>query len=165
MVSSPPPPPPPPPPLPLVDDDGFQLVVDSGSVADDFGFQHVVESGIARATQIPQEQYIDQWFPLPGEGGNSFMLCQSQVGAHQPLLHFPRLNELRLELHFHSKWYGHCSQVLEADGFKKCPQDQVWLYCFWCRKFHLPFQGPGSHRESISHAKCRYYLSSMMCEP
>lgn len=97
--------------------------------------------------------FLDQWIRLPLLGGNYILLRRSEPNAHLPLVMYPRINEMRLELWFHSHWLGQSMQLQEVDGLKLCPQHHIWPYCQWCRKFHLPYDGQGSHRCSKDHGK------------
>ena len=72
-----------------------------------------------------------------------------------PLLMYPRLNAMGLELWFHSMWHGQ-----SVDGLGP------WPICRWCPKFHLPYDGPGSHRQSQQHTKFReYYMKPALNDP
>ena len=104
--------------------------------------------------------FLDQWMHLPLLGGNTFLLRRSEAKNHLPLVMFPRLNLMCLELWFHSRWSGESMQLIDADGLKPCPAQQIWPYCQWCCKFHLPFEGPGSHRCSQKHKQfCKNWMS------
>ena len=80
---------------------------------------------------------------------------------------FPRLNTMGLELWFRSEWNNGMSVVLiEVDGLKPCPMKQLWPYCRWCRKFHLPYEGSASHRMSKQHQKFRRnYMLPALADP
>lgn len=109
--------------------------------------------------------FLDQWIPLRLLGGNYIMIKKREEAA-PPLLMFPRLNAMGLELWFHSNWIGMTVLIIEVDGLKKCPQNQLWPYCRWCRKFHLPYEGSFSHRASKQHQRFRkYYLSPALADP
>ena len=98
--------------------------------------------------------HLNRWVPIPGLGGNSIMLRRRPDGApREDLVLFPRINRFDLELWFHSRWNGDVIQLLDADSLGKCPQKQLWPFCAWCQRFHLPHEGPGSHRQSIKHEK------------
>ena len=77
---------------------------------------------------------------------------------------FPRLEKLNLELCFYSEWYKEATVVIETDILKPCPAKQIWIFCAWCQKFHLPYDGPGSHRQSKKHANARWYLDNVPAE-
>ena len=79
----------------------------------------------------------------------------------RPLLMYPRLEALGLEIVFESRWYQGRTVVIEIDILKPCPQRQIWVFCAWCGKFHLPFEGPNSHRCGNKHAKARWYLDNV----
>ena len=72
-----------------------------------------------------------------------------------PLLMYPRLEALGLELVFESRWAGGQTVIIEIDILKPCPQKHIWVFCAWCRKFHLPFDGLNSHRCSRKHQNAR----------
>ena len=91
---------------------------------------------------------LNQWIPLPGWGDNS-VLVKRRTGHHRPLVMFPRLDQLGLELWFRSRWCGETFEVEDVDIILPCKQDQLWPYCAWCRKFHLPSGGDGSHRATL----------------
>ena len=99
--------------------------------------------------------FLDQWIPVPLLGGNSILLRRSQANHYKPLVMFPRINSMRLELWFHSRWLGESVQLIEVDGLKPCPNNHMWPYCRWCRRFHLPYDGEYSHRCSLKHDKFR----------
>ena len=103
-------------------------------------------------------QYLDRWVPLPWLGGNRILLRRETM-EHQELVMFPRLNAMQLEFWFHSQWYQGSIRLIQADGLKLCPQDQIWPYCSWCRRFHLPHEGPGSHRNGGLHASFEEHLA------
>ena len=65
---------------------------------------------------------------------------------------YPILEQRGLELWFWSKWSGDVSEMVFMDLLKPCPQDQMWPYCAFCGKFHMPSHGgPGSHRAGKEH--------------
>ena len=106
----------------------------------------------------PQDlnHWLDKWLQLPNLGGNSILLRRkfsADLDKH-PLVLFPNLNEMGLELWFYSTWGGEAIQLLDCDSFKKCPMEQMWPFCSWCRKFILPTDGPGAHRQSKKHQSC-----------
>ena len=106
------------------------------------------------------ERYLNVWIPLPDDqnGGNRILLRKCE-GERRPLLMYPRLEALGLELVFESRWYGGRTVVIEIDILKPCPQRHIWIFCAWCGKFHLPFDGPNSHRSSRKHNRgARWYL-------
>ena len=72
------------------------------------------------------------------------------------------LDELRLEMWFHSVWYGDMAEIKEFDILKPCPQGQIWPFCSWCQNFHLPYHGSGSHRCSWKHSRALAYLESYL---
>ena len=109
------------------------------------------------------DRYLDTWFPIPFLGGNSILLRRS-TRRRRPLVMYPRLEQLGLEMWFRSDWYGQSAEIIEFDVLKPCPAGQIWPYCSWCRKFHLPYDGPGSHRCSIAHARARRWLDSYNVE-
>ena len=79
---------------------------------------------------------------------------------------FPRLSAMGLELWFRSIWYGQDVVLMEVDGLVPCPAGQLWPFCRWCRKFHLPYDGSGSHRQSKQHTHFReYYLKPALKDP
>ena len=119
---------------------GVPLIVSGGSEA---------EPGLDRD--------LKKWVPLPGLGRNSIMVQRRERRHPRPLLMFPRLEQLDLELMFHSTWSGQFILVVEADILKCCPANQIWPYCAWCRKFHCPVDG---HRNGKMHARCQYYLET-----
>ena len=112
------------------------------------------------------DQYLNRCIPLPGLGGNTITLRRKLVLHARPLIMFPRLEHLGLEIIFHSKWYDnackdgkkHEATLIEADILKPFDQDYIWIFCAWCKKFHLPYDGPGSHRCSNKHQKARSNL-------
>ena len=106
------------------------------------------------------DRYLNQWVPIPGLGGNSILLRRRKDPTNhlEDLVLFPRLNDLGLELWFHSAWLGDSVKIIEIDMFKLCPMKQIWPFCAWCGKFHLPTAGSNSHRESKDHAKMRNWL-------
>ena len=106
-------------------------------------------------------RYLKKWVPLPGLGRNSIMVQRRERRHPRPLLMFPRLEQLDLELMFHSTWSGQFILVVEADILKCCPANQIWPYCAWCRKFHCPVDG---HRNGKMHARCQYYLETLDVE-
>ena len=114
--------------------------------------------------EINASEYLDKWVPLPLLGGNYVMLRREPDHAHEELILFPRLNSLRLELWFYSTWYQGCIRLIQADGFKPCPMQQIWPFCAWCRKFHLPHEGPGSHRNSKKHKNFESWLACGLCD-
>ena len=106
--------------------------------------------------------YLNRWIPIPGRGGNSILLrrsVQARLRLH-PLVMFPRLDELRLEMWFHSVWYGESAEIMEFDILKPCPAGCIWPFCSWCQKFHLPYHGSGSHRCSRRHSRALAHLDS-----
>ena len=111
----------------------------------------------------PIEKYLNQWVPLPGLGGNCILLRKCSE-HRRPLLMFPRLEMLGLELCFYSEWNKGATVVIEADILKPCPAKQIWIFCAWCQKFHLPYDGPGSHRQSKKHAYARWYFDTVPAE-
>ena len=60
-----------------------------------------------------------------------------------------------MELWLHSRWHGGMMQLTDVDAWDLCPQGQFWPKCLWCGKFHLPYEGCNSHRESIQHRSFR----------
>ena len=109
------------------------------------------------------DKYLNQWVTIPGLGGNRILLRRC-TWQRRPLLMFPRLEMLGLELCFWSQWYRESTVVMEVDILKPCPAGQIWIYCAWCQKFHLPYYGIGSHRQSKKHAKARWYLDNEPAE-
>ena len=107
----------------------------------------------------PYDRFLNTWLKLPGYGGNMIMLRPCAY-RERPLLMFPRLEKLGLEMCFYPTWHGQGTIVIEIDILKPCPQVHIWVFCAWCRKFHLPYDGPGSHRQSRSHEKARQYLDT-----
>ena len=101
------------------------------------------------------DQYLNRWIPLPGFGENMIMLRRRDSPHAIPLIMYPRLEELGLEILFHSTWYGETTRVMEADIIKPCPAKHIWIFCAWCGKFHLPYDGPGSHRCGKKHQNAR----------
>ena len=110
------------------------------------------------------DQYLDTWIPIPGLGGNSILLRRSVYPRRRPLVMYPRLEQLGLEMWFRSDWYGQSAEIIEFDVLKPCPAGQIWPFCSWCRKFHLPYDGPGSHRCSLAHLRARGWLDSCNVE-
>ena len=108
------------------------------------------------------EPYLNQWIPLPDDqnGGNKIMLQRCTRERQRPLLMYPRLEALGLELVFFSRWYGGQTVVIEIDILKPCPARHIWVFCAWCGKFHLPFEGPGSHRGGSKHQSARWYMDN-----
>ena len=112
------------------------------------------------------DQYLNRRIPLPGHGNSTIMLRRRLVKHVRPLIMFPRLEKLNLEIIFHSNWYdktykkGQTTEatLIEADILKPFDQDYIWIFCAWCKKFHLPYDGPGSHRCSNKHQKARSNL-------
>ena len=49
-------------------------------------------------------------------------------------------------------------QLTDVDAWDLCPQGQFWPKCLWCGKFHLPYEGCNSHRESQAHRKFHEYF-------
>jgi hypothetical protein len=129
------------------------LAVES-SLLQKFNIETMAETG---RWEIDASQYLDKWVQLPLLGGNYVMLRREAV--HEELVLFPRLNSMRLELWFYSTWYNDSIRLRQADGLKPCPQSQIWPYCSWCRKFHLPHEGTGSHRSSKKHLKFEEHLA------
>ena len=70
---------------------------------------------------------------------------------------FPELARLGLELWFDSQWVSEMFQLQWADILKPCPAGQMWPFCIWCSKFHLPVSGAGSHCISQKHMKGLHY--------
>ena len=107
--------------------------------------------------------YFNRWVPLRALGGNSILIRPPPAGHRAaPLVLFPRIDRLGLELWFHSRWYGESMQMTEVDGLDLCPAGQFWPKCIWCNKFHLPFDGAGAHRASNSHTRFRSnYMDSI----
>ena len=113
------------------------------------------------------DRYLETWMPVPGFGGNSILLRRSlamcprlPTRRRRPLVMYPRLEQLGLEMWFRSNWYGQSAEIIEFDVLKPCPAGQIWPFCSWCRKFHLPYDGSGSHRCSREHLKARAWLDS-----
>ena len=120
--------------------------------------------------------YLNRWIPLRALGGNSIMICHNHIShSHSedmtarngrgqfPLIMFPRIQIAGLELWFHSRWYNGTMQLIEVDSWELCPQGQFWPKYAWCNKFHLPFDGSGSHRESRTHQRFRNnYMSGIV---
>ena len=108
------------------------------------------------------ERYLNRWIPLPDghNGGNQVLLRRCVGERRRPLLMYPRLEALGLEMVFYSRWYGGLTVIIEIDILKPCPQRHIWVFCAWCDKFHLPFDGPGSHRCSRKHQNARWYLDN-----
>ena len=102
--------------------------------------------------------YFNLWVPLRALGGNSIMLRPRPPGHRvQPLILFPRIARLGLEVWFHSLWLGHSMQLIEVDALELCPQGQYWPKCMWCGKFHLPFD---THRVSRNHSRfCAHFIA------
>ena len=114
--------------------------------------------------QWDPSRYLDRWIPLPLLGG-TFIKLQRSSGCCQ-LVMFPRLSRLELELHFKSEWLGEETILKEVDGLKICPAKCIWSYCQWCRKFHLPYDGPRSHRSGGKHKKFReMYDAALRANP
>ena len=84
------------------------------------------------------------------------------------MIMYPRLEELGLEMLFNSTWYhgatSNYAAVIEIDILKPCPAGHIWVFCAWCGRFHLPFDGPGSHRNSRAHEKARQHMDTMDLE-
>jgi len=99
--------------------------------------------------------YFNLWIPLRALGGNSIMIRPAPPGQPAlPLILFPRIDRLGLEVWFHSRWYGRSTQLIEVDALDLCPQGQYWPKCMWCGKFHLPFD---THRVSNCHRRFRLH--------
>ena len=135
--------------------------LDFSSVQFDVPSHWKVESWITWASCQPDiDAYLNKWIPLPGDGQNSIMVRRQ--GASQchvrPMIMYPRLEELGLEMLFNSTWYGQTAVVIEIDILKPCPAGHIWVFCAWCGRFHLPFDGPGSHRNSRAHEKARQHM-------
>ena len=95
--------------------------------------------------------FFNRWIPLRALGGNSILIRPAPSGSRaHPLILFPRIDRLGLEVWFHSQWYGRSTQLLEVDALDLCPQGQYWPKCMWCLKFHLPFD---THRSSRCHRR------------
>ena len=105
-------------------------------------------------------QYLNKWIPIPGLGGSSILLRRNTFGV-RPAVMYPRLLQLGLELWFHSDWYGENAQIQEIDILKPCPAKHIWPFCVWCGKFHLPYDGAGSHRQSTKHCRARFWFNDM----
>ena len=117
------------------------------------------------------DRYLETWMPVPGFGGNSILLRRSlamcprlPTRRRRPLVMYPRLEQLGLEMWFRSNWYGQGAEIIEFDVLKPCPAGQIWPFCSWCCKFHLPYDGPGSHRCSRAHERARCWLDSCNVE-
>ena len=108
------------------------------------------------------EPYLNKWIPLPDDqrGGNQILLRRCMGERERPLVMYPRLHALGLEMCFHSSWYGQQTVVKEFDILKPCPQRHIWIFCSWCGKFHLPFDGPSSHRGSRRHQNMQWYMDN-----
>ena len=109
--------------------------------------------------------YFNRWVPLRALGGNSIMIRPPPPGQRAaPLILFPRIDRLGLEVWFHSRWYGKSTQLVEVDAIDLCPQGQYWPKCMWCGKFHLPFD---AHRASNYHERfrARYMDPILRVEP
>ena len=92
-------------------------------------------------------------------------MLRRQQCQWRPCLMFPNLDKLGLEMLFMSAWYQEKSMVIiEIDILKPCPAGHIWPYCAWCGKFHLPFEGEGSHRWSKRHAKAQEYMDNSSYE-
>ena len=115
------------------------------------------------------DQYLNRWIPLPAMGKNSIMVKRRERPHPRPLLMFPKLEQLGLEIMFHSNWSQEHILLVEVDILKCCPQRQIWPYCAWCKRFLCPADG---HRNGKLHAGecypngrrkvkgCRYYLDT-----
>ena len=140
----------------------------------DVPFHSKLESWIASQMTPPEydrdadiDKYLNKWVRIPGLGGNRILLRRCSH-HRRPFLMFPRLEMLGLELCFYSQWYSQwykeSTVVMEVDILKPCPAGQIWIYCAWCRKFHLPYDGQGSHRQSKQHARARWHLDNEPAE-
>ena len=116
----------------------------------------------AERSDFDLDQYLNKWIPIPGLGGSSILLRRSTstLGV-RPAVMYPRLLLLGFELWFHFDWYGENAQILEIDILKLCPAKHIWPFCVWCMKFHLPYDGAGSHRQSAKHGKARFWFNAM----
>lgn len=93
------------------------------------------------------------------------MLQRKQCRDRRPCLMFPNLDMLGLEMLFMSTWnYNQKMVIIEIDILKPCPAGHIWPYCAWCGKFHLPFDGKGSHRRSIKHEAAQEYMDKCSYE-
>ena len=101
-------------------------------------------------------ELLEKWYPLPGEPGNSLFARTKDPADTRPLYMFPKLDELNLELFFHSRMFGQTIKLEFCDVLGKCPAGHIWIYCCWCQKFVW-----GSHRESKKHQKGLTYYSNM----
>ena len=111
------------------------------------------------------DDFLNVEIPIPGLGGNRIMLRRRCSDHRRPCLMFPRLEMLGLEMLFLSTWYDQqIMSIIEIDILKPCPQKQIWPYCAWCGKFHLPYEGYGSHRKSKKHEKAQWYLDNRSAE-
>ena len=123
-----------------------------------FSTLHIVP-GVDLGPHPDLDRYLETWIPIPFLGGNSILL-QRSTHRRRPLVMYPRLEQLGLAMWFRSDWYGQSAEIIEFDVLKPCPAGQIWPFCSWCRKFHLPYDGPGSHRCSIAHGRARSWLDS-----
>ena len=56
---------------------------------------------------------------------------------------------------FRSAWSGDVIRLEDFDVIEECPQEYLWPYCCWCRKFLLPVE---AHRRCNSHKKAKDYM-------
>ena len=146
--------------------------IDASSLAiQNIPFPHdnnmIIENMIIERTNGMDAQWLDRWLPLRALGGNSVMIrtrstrqgqgssSSSSEESSLPLIMFPRIDEMGYELWFHSAWLNGSTMLIEVDVFDNCPMGQFWPKCLWCNRFHLPYEGRGSHRASHQHAKFR----------
>ena len=118
----------------------------------------IVENMIIQTTNAAMDSpLLNQWLPLKALGGNSVLIRKRSTRIRQriPLIMFPRIEEWGYELWFHSVWYDGMIMLTEVDAWEKCPMEQYWPKCMWCNRFHLPFEGSGSHRNSSQHRRFR----------
>lgn len=90
-------------------------------------------------------QFLNIWHRLPRLGGNSILLERAETDG-QRLVMFPELDRYRLRMWFYSALYKQMILLEPWDYIEKCPMDQMWPKCAWCRKFAW-----ADHRASKQH--------------